>query len=310
MKKNMEEHFNNQIENNYNSLKEVAGRTDGISGVATGFRAFDMMTSGFQKGNLITIASAPSMGSTSFALSMLRNVSVTNRKPSLYVSLSMTERELVDRMIVNVCGISGEKIKNGQLSPSEWGQLDFKIKELYDSPMYIISDPFMHIDKLLAFVREYVTNNHIEILVIDYLQRLYAQLGYTDNRYLEINHFTRVLKSLALELDIPIVLISQINRNLDVREGINGKRPVLSDLRDSGTIEGDSDMVVFIHRPEHYHIYHDEKGNDLRGMAEIIIAKHRNGAVGDVLLRFCKEYARFENLVDEYVPMPGEGLKQ
>ena len=302
----MEEQINEQIQKNYKKLQELASTFEGINGVATGFHALDKMISGLSNGNLVTIAAVPSMGSTSFALSMLVNIAVERKEPSLYVSLSMTKEELVNRLIINVCDIPGEKIKNGQLSPYEWGQLDCKIKELYNSPLIIYDEPFMHIYKMVEDIRDCVKNNGIKIVVIDYLQRIYSQFSFFENRYLEINYFTRMLKSLALELDIPIVVLSQINRNIDHREGIDGKRPILSDLRDSGTIEGDSDMVIFIHRPDYYHVYQDEKGNDLRGMAEVIVAKNRNGAVGDVLLRFRGEYARFQNPDDDIrIPMPG-----
>ena len=302
----MEEQINEQIQKNYKKLQELASTFEGINGVATGFHALDKMISGLSNGNLVTIAAVPSMGSTSFALSMLVNIAVERKEPSLYVSLSMTKEELVNRLIINVCDIPGEKIKNGQLSPYEWGQLDCKIKELYNSPLFIYDEPFMHIYKMVEDIRDCVKNNGIKIVVIDYLQRIYSQFSFFENRYLEINYFTRMLKSLALELDIPIVVLSQINRNIDHREGIDGKRPILSDLRDSGTIEGDSDMVIFIHRPDYYHVYQDEKGNDLRGMAEVIVAKNRNGAVGDVLLRFRGEYARFQNPDDDIrIPMPG-----
>lgn len=306
----MEDQFNNELTRAYKRIQDLACSTEGISGISTGFYALDEITSGFQNGNLITIASTPSTGSTSFALSLLANISVRSRIPSLYVSLGMTAQEVVNRMIVNVCEIPGEKIKNGQLAPYEWGQLDYKLKYLYESPLHVLAEPFMHIDKMADNIREAVQKSQVKIVVVDYLQRLYTQFCHSENRYLEVNYFTRVLKSLALELDVPIIIISQINRNFDGREGIDAKRPRLSDLRDSGTIEGDSDLVLFVHRPDFYQIYQDEKGNDLRGMAEIIIAKHRNGALGDVLLRFKKEYARFENPDNDIIANAGRAVDE
>ena len=200
------------------------------------------------------IAARPAMGKTAFVLSMAKNMAVNAKIPVALFSLEMSNVQLVNRMIVNVCEIPGEKIKSGQLAPYEWGQLDYKIKELYDAPMYVDDPPSLSVFELR-----------------------------------------------------PIIALSQLNRGVESREGIDGKRPQLSDLRESGAIEQDADMVCFIHRPEYYKIYSDEKGNDLHGMAEIIIAKHRNGAVGDVLLRFRGEFARFQNPDDDViVPMPGE----
>ena len=214
---------------------------------------------------------------------------------------------MVNRLIVNVCEIPGEKIKSGQLAPYEWGQLDYKIKELYDAPLYVDDTPSLSVFELRTKARRLVREHGVKIIIIDYLQLMNASGMSFGSRQEEVSTISRSLKGLAKELNIPIIALSQLNRGVESREGIDGKRPQLSDLRESGAIEQDADMVCFIHRPEYYKIYSDEKGNDLRGMAEIIIAKHRNGAVGDVLLRFRGEYARFQNPDDEMVvPLPGE----
>ena len=206
-----------------------------------------------------------------------------------------------------MCEIPGEKIKSGQLAPYEWGQLDYKIKELYDAPLYVDDTPSLSVFELRTKARRLVREHDVKIIIIDYLQLMNASGMSFGSRQEEVSTISRSLKGLAKELNIPIIALSQLNRGVESREGIDGKRPQLSDLRESGAIEQDADMVCFIHRPEYYKIYTDEKGNDLHGMAEIIIAKHRNGAVGDVLLRFRGEFARFQNPDDEMiVPMPGE----
>ncbi|MGL5272138.1 MAG: DnaB-like helicase C-terminal domain-containing protein, partial [Phocaeicola sp.] len=189
------------------------------------------------------------------------------------------------------------------------GQLDYKIKELYDAPLYVDDTPSLSVFELRTKARRLVREHGVKIIIIDYLQLMNASGMSFGSRQEEVSTISRSLKGLAKELNIPIIALSQLNRGVENREGIEGKRPQLSDLRESGAIEQDADMVCFIHRPEYYKIFQDDKGNDLRGMAEIIIAKHRNGAVGDVLLRFRGEFARFQNPDDEMiVPLPGEEM--
>ena len=299
--------INPVIQEAYEMLQKAAARTDGLSGLSSGFHQLDKMTSGWQNSDLIIIAARPAMGKTAFVLSMAKNMAVNNKVPVALFSLEMSNVQLVNRLIVNVCEIPGEKIKSGQLAPYEWGQLDYKIKELYDAPLYVDDTPSLSVFELRTKARRLVREHGVKIIIIDYLQLMNASGMSFGSRQEEVSTISRSLKGLAKELNIPIVALSQLNRGVENREGIDGKRPQLSDLRESGAIEQDADMVCFIHRPEYYKIYTDEKGNDLHGMAEIIIAKHRNGAVGDVLLRFRGEYARFQNPDDEMiVPMPGE----
>jgi len=213
--------------------------------------------------------------------------------------------QLVNRLITNVCEIPGEKIKSGQLAPYEWGQLDSNITALHDAPLYVDDTPSLSIFELRTKARRLVREHNVKLIIIDYLQLMNASGASFGSRQEEVSTISRSLKGLAKELNIPIIALSQLNRGVESREGIDGKRPQLSDLRESGAIEQDADMVCFIHRPEYYKIYQDEKGNDLHGVAEIIIAKHRNGAVGDVRLRFVGQYARFQNLEDESLaPLP------
>ena len=308
--KNMKKDYtqiNPVIQEAYEMLQKAAARTDGLSGLESGFRSLDKMTSGWQDSDLVIIAARPAMGKTAFVLSMAKNMAVNAKIPVALFSLEMSNVQLVNRLIVNVCEIPGEKIKSGQLAPYEWGQLDYKIKELYDAPLYVDDTPSLSVFELRTKARRLVREHGVKIIIIDYLQLMNASGMSFGSRQEEVSTISRSLKGLAKELNIPIIALSQLNRGVESREGIEGKRPQLSDLRESGAIEQDADMVCFIHRPEYYKIYQDEKGNDLRGMAEIIIAKHRNGAVGDVLLRFRSEYARFQNPDDDMIiPMPGE----
>ena len=292
----------------YDLLQKAAARTDGLSGLESGFSKLDKMTSGWQNSDLIIIAARPAMGKTAFVLSMARNIAVNFRHPVALFSLEMSNVQLVNRLIVNVCEIPGEKIKSGQLAPYEWQQLDYKLKDLIDAPLYVDDTPSLSVFELRTKARRLVREHGVRVIIIDYLQLMNASGMSYGSRQEEVSTISRSLKGLAKELNIPIIALSQLNRGVESREGIEGKRPQLSDLRESGAIEQDADMVCFIHRPEYYKIYEDDRGNDLRGMAEIIIAKHRNGATGDVLLRFKGEFARFQNPDDDMIiPTPDSG---
>ena len=291
----------------YDLLQKAAARTDGLSGLESGFSKLDKMTSGWQNSDLIIIAARPAMGKTAFVLSMARNIAVNFRHPVALFSLEMSNVQLVNRLIVNVCEIPGEKIKSGQLAPYEWQQLDYKLKDLIDAPLYVDDTPSLSVFELCTKARRLVREHGVRVIIIDYLQLMNASGMSYGSRQGEVSTISRSLKGLAKELNIPIIALSQLNRGVESREGIEGKRPQLSDLRESGAIEQDADMVCFIHRPEYYKIYEDDRGNDLRGMAEIIIAKHRNGATGDVLLRFKGEFARFQNPDDDMIIPTPEG---
>ena len=288
------------IHDAYEMLQKAAARSDGLSGLSSGFEKLDRMTSGWQNSDLIIIAARPAMGKTAFVLSMAKKMAVDMKIPVAMFSLEMSNVQLVNRMIVNVCEIPGEKIKSGQLAPYEWVQLDSKIRDLYGAPFYVDDTPSLSVFELRTKARRLVREHGVKIILIDYLQLMNASGMSFGSRQEEVSTISRSLKGLAKELNIPIIALSQLNRGVENREGIEGKRPQLSDLRESGAIEQDADMVCFIHRPEYYKIYQDEKGHDLHGMAEIIIAKHRNGAVGDVLLKFRAEYARFQDPDEEW----------
>ena len=234
------------------------------------------------------------------------NIAIDQQIPVGFFSLEMSNVQLVNRLIANVCEIDGKKILNGQLTDVEWNRLDKKLRTMQGKPLYIDDTPGMSIFELRTKARRLVREKHVKMIMIDYLQLMNANGVKFGSRQEEVSTISRSLKGLAKELNIPILALSQLNRGVEGREGIEGKRPQLSDLRESGAIEQDADIVCFVHRPEYYRIYNDEKGNDLRHKAQIIIAKHRKGATGDVLLNFRGEYTRFENPDDSFLP-PSEG---
>jgi len=280
-------------------LQKAANQKEGLSGVRTGFDALDKITSGWQNSDLIIIAARPAMGKTAFVLSMAKNMAVNHNTPVALFSLEMSNVQLVNRLIVNVCEIPGEKIKSGRLEPFEWEQLDVKINDLYGAPIYVDDTPSLSVFELRTKARRIVREHGVKCLIIDYLQLMNASGMTFGSREQEVSTISRSLKGLAKELNIPIIALSQLNRGVESRQGAEGKRPQLADLRESGAIEQDADMVCFIHRPEYYKITEDDRGNNLIGLAEIIIAKHRNGATGDVRLRFKSEFAKFMNVEDD-----------
>ncbi|MDH8702153.1 replicative DNA helicase [Dysgonomonadaceae bacterium PH5-43] len=286
------------IKESIHLMNEAAKRPDGLSGVQTGFRDLDKITSGWQNSDLIIIAARPAMGKTAFVLSMAKNMAVNFNTPVAVFSLEMSNVQLVNRLIINVSEIPGEKIKSGKLEQYEWHQLDQKVKILYDAPIYVDDTPSLSVFELRTKARRLVKEHKVKCIIIDYLQLMNASGMTFGSREQEVSIISRSLKGLAKELNIPIIALSQLNRSVEnrsVKDGPEAKRPQLSDLRESGAIEQDADIVCFIHRPEYYKIYEDSQGRDLRGKAEIIIAKHRNGSTGDVLLSFKSDYIRFQN---------------
>ncbi len=294
------------------TIQNAAKNTDGLTGVSTGYYKLDDITSGWQASDLVIIAGRPAMGKTSFALSMAKNIAADMREPMAFFSLEMSNVQLVNRLISNACEIQGSKILNGQLQRDEWKRLDKRINNLLGAPLYIDDTPGLSVFELRTKARRLVREHGVKLIMIDYLQLMNANGMRFSSRQEEVSTISRSLKGLAKELNIPILALSQLNRGVESREGLEGKRPQLSDLRESGAIEQDADMVIFVHRPEYYHIYQDDNGRDLHGMAQIIIAKHRKGATGDVLLTFRGEYTRFENPEDKNLgnraPMGGEIL--
>jgi replicative DNA helicase len=275
-------------------MQFAANRTSGLSGLETGFHNLDKLTSGWQNSDLVIIAARPAMGKTAFVLSMAKNMAVNYNTPVAIFSLEMSNLQLVNRLISNVCELEGSKIKSGQLTDVEWSQTMARLKHLNGAPLYIDDSPSLSIFELRTKARRLVREHNVKIIIIDYLQLMNASGMKYGSREQEVSMISRSLKQLAKELNIPIIALSQLNRSVESRT--ENKRPQLSDLRESGAIEQDADMVCFIHRPEYYlHSGQDAEGNDIRGLAQFIVAKHRSGAVDDVKMRFRAAFARFEN---------------
>lgn len=289
-------------------LQKAAENKGELTGIPTGYAKLDDMTAGWQASDLVIIAGRPAMGKTSFALSLAKNIAVDYQRPIAFFSLEMNNVQLANRLMSNVCEIEGKKILNGQLDAEEWKRLDANVGRLANSPIYVDDTPGMSIFELRTKARRLVREKNVQVIMIDYLQLMNANGARFGNRQEEVSTISRSLKGLAKELNIPILALSQLNRTVEGRDGLEGKRPQLSDLRESGAIEQDADMVLFVHRPEYYRIFEDEKGNDLRGKAQIIIAKHRKGGTGDVLLEFKGEYTSFRNpTASTYVPVSPTG---
>jgi replicative DNA helicase len=274
-------------------IEEAAKHEETLVGVPSGYTKLDRLTSGWQKSDLIIIAGRPSMGKTAFALSMGRTIAVEHNRPIAFFSLEMSSVQLVNRLIVSETELPSNRIRNGNLDEHEWKQLDTKIKQLVEAPIYIDDSPAISIFELRAKCRRLKLQHDIQLIFVDYLQLMTGPPN-TLSREQEVSSISRSLKSIAKELNVPIIALSQLNRSVEIRSG--SKRPQLSDLRESGAIEQDADMVLFIHRPEKYGIFEDDDGNSLVGLAEILLSKNRNGPIGDIILRFREEFAKFIEL--------------
>lgn len=278
-------------------IKRAAANADGVSGVPSGFNKLDEITSGFQNGELITIAGRPAMGKTSFALSIAKNVAVDNKIPTLFFSLEMNATTVVNRLISNLCEIATNKIVSGQLMSDEQDRLYKRIELLTNVPLFIDDTPGLSIEGISNRVKKSVEENAIKLVIIDYFQLIATPNRSNRTRHDELAEIMHKLKNMARELDIPIVILSQLNRGVEDRGfDCNVRQIHLRDLRECGVIEEDSDIVLFVHRPEYYKIYQDEKGRDLRGLAYIIVAKHRMGRTDEFLLTFKGEFTKFDIL--------------
>lgn len=278
-----------------NELEKLGQQEEQITGVPSGFASLDAVTSGWQRSDLVIVAARPGMGKTSFTLSLARNAAVMYKKPVAFFSLEMSSLQLVNRLISSETELQSDKLRKGNLKPWEWQQLTSKAQHLAEAPLFIDDTPGINIFELRAKCRRLKMQHDIQLIIIDYLQLMSGSMGENknSNREQEISTISRSLKSIAKELNVPIIALSQLNRSVETRGG--DKRPQLSDLRESGAIEQDADMVTFIYRPEYYQILQDETGESTEGLAEIIIAKHRNGALDTVKLRFVSKFTRFED---------------
>lgn len=283
-------------------IEEIANQ-DGLSGIPTGFHKVDALTSGWQPSDLIIVAARPGMGKTAMTLTMARNMAVDQNVPVAFFSLEMSSVQLITRLISSETRLSSEKLRTGKLEKHEWEQLNVKVKSLEKAPLFIDDTPSLSIFDLRAKARRLASQYGIKIIMIDYLQLMTG--GSTQkggNREQEISMISRNLKALAKELNIPVIALSQLSRAVETRGG--SKRPILSDLRESGAIEQDADIVSFIYRPEYYKIdeWDDEERSPTEGQGEFIVAKHRNGGLDNIRLKFIGHLGKFDNLDDFSTP--------
>jgi replicative DNA helicase len=294
----------------HETLKEIEAlkdKKDGLTGVASGFTELDRMTSGWQRSDLVIIAARPAMGKTAFVLSCARNAAVDFHRPVVVFSLEMSSVQLVNRLISGETQIEQEKIRKGQLEEWEWQQIHSKIGRLEQAPLIIDDTPALNIFEFRAKCRRLKSQHDIQLIIIDYLQLMQGKSDGKGggNREQEIGSISRALKSVAKELNVPVIALSQLSRAVENRPGAS-KRPMLSDLRESGSIEQDADMVLFLYRPEYYGMTEDENGMPTQGVGEVIIAKHRNGETGTVRLKFVGKYVKFTDLdQDNFAPQSG-----
>jgi replicative DNA helicase len=283
-------------------IEEISNK-EGLSGIPSGFDKLDKLTSGWQESDLIIVAARPGMGKTALTLSMARNIAVNQNIPVAFFSLEMASVQLITRLISSETGLSSEKLRTGRLEKHEWEQLNVKVKSLEKAPLFIDDTPSLSIFDLRAKARRLSSQHGIKLIIVDYLQLMTAGGGQKGgNREQEISMISRNLKALAKELSIPVIALSQLSRAVETRGG--SKRPLLSDLRESGAIEQDADIVSFIYRPEYYKIdeWDDEERTPTEGQAEFIVAKHRNGGLDNIRLKFIGHLGKFDNLDDFDTP--------
>jgi replicative DNA helicase len=289
------------IQRNYQDIHTILGKVtqeveaagqahkDGVVGVPSGFPALDRLLQGWQPSNLIILAARPGMGKSALLLTLLRNAALNHRRAVALFSLEMAYRELGKRLISMETGLAGGKLNSGQLTRDEWQSYFANTARLDKAPIYIDDSPSLSLFELRAKCRRLKSRHKVELVAVDYLQIMRGDGG---NREQEIAYISRGLKSIAKELDIPILAACQLSRAVEVRGG--DKRPQLSDLRESGAIEQDADLVLSVYRPEYYGFTQDEEGNSAQGLVEVSILKHRNGPLGKIQLRFKAERACFE----------------
>ncbi|WP_026777974.1 replicative DNA helicase [Polaribacter sp. Hel_I_88] len=280
-------------------IQEI-GNQEGMSGLETGFTKLDALTSGWQPSDLVIIAARPGMGKTAFVISMAKNMAIDFGHGVAVFSLEMSSVQLITRMISSETGLTSEKLRKGNLEAHEWEQLNVKVKRLSDAPIFIDDTPSLSVFDLRAKARRLVSQHNVKIIVIDYLQLMTAGGKAGGNREQEISMISRNLKALAKELSVPVIALSQLSRAVETRGG--SKRPLLSDLRESGAIEQDADIVSFIFRPEYYGMteWDDDEHTPCEGQGEFIVAKHRNGGLDNIRLKFTGHLAKFSDLEEGF----------
>ncbi|MGE9516326.1 MAG: replicative DNA helicase [Solitalea-like symbiont of Tyrophagus putrescentiae] len=285
--------FQSIVMQSLDAIQKAKGSQEISNGIPSGFDALDTLTFGWQNSDLIIVAARPSMGKTAFMLSAVRNAVVKYGKKVAIFSLEMSALQLVNRMLAAESNIQASKIRLGDLQPEEWESLQNKADIFSELPIFINDNPSLNIFELRAECRRLKHKHNIDFIVIDYLQLMQGYSGTKHfNREQEISHISRSLKALAKELEVPVIALSQLSRAVEAR---HDKRPIISDLRESGSIEQDADLVLLLYRPEYYKIEQNENGESLKGLAEVIVAKHRNGPVGTAVLRFLSQYVKFDN---------------
>jgi len=288
-------------------IEAIHSKTNQKFSVPTGFYELDEILGGFQKSDLVIVAARPSMGKTAFALTLARNAAIDHKIPVGIFSLEMSTMQLIIRMLCAEGRLNAHLVRTGKLPSSEGVKLSKNAHKLIESPIYVDDTPAQTVLEIRAKARRLKVEKNIGMIIIDYLQLMQGPAK-AESREREISHISRSLKSLAKELNIPVLALAQLNRAVETR---TDKRPQLSDLRESGSIEQDADVVIFLNRPEYYGMKQDTDGNSLEGVAEVIVGKQRNGPTGDVKLAFIKEYARFENLaharqIEEYTEISSD----
>jgi replicative DNA helicase len=306
IKKSMQS-MNKVIKDTLRDIEELKHKTGKFTGVPSGFTKLDRITSGFQKSDLIIVAARPGMGKTAFALSVARNASLESlgegespRGVAIF-SLEMGNKQMVSRMISSEAEIQGHKLRTGELKDYEWAQLNSKIARLSEAPIFIDDTPALSVFELRAKCRRLKQQSNIQMVLIDYLQLMRGDdaSAKNGNREQEVSYISRSLKALAKELDVPVIALSQLSRMTERRTSASN-RPMLSDLRESGSIEQDADMVMFIYRPEYYQLSEwDDDATPTAGQAEIMIAKNRHGALENIRLRFINDFTKFTDLMED-----------
>jgi len=284
--------MNRAVKDAWEMIQAIHENKLGTVSVQTGYIHLDEMLGGFQKSDLIIVAARPSMGKTAFALSFIRNAAIDHNIPVAFFSLEMATVQLATRLVSAEARMDAHRLRTGNFRASDGAKISRTVHKLSSAPIYIDDTPGLSILEMRAKARRLHKEKGIGLIVVDYLQLMTAG-NKTESREREISLISRSLKALAKDLNVPVVALSQLNRAV---ESTTDKRPMLSHLRESGAIEQDADVVIFLYRPEYYGLMQFTNGDSTEGVAEIIISKQRNGPVGDVKLRFIKEYARFENL--------------
>jgi replicative DNA helicase len=285
--------INNQIKETFRIIEQRTTKRIPSAYIPTGFEMLDRRIGGWEPGELIVIGSRPSVGKTSLGLSLMRNVAVIHDIPCAYFTFETGVQHLTERIIAAEAEINITQLKNGGLTDTEWEKLERNLRNILDKKIFLISDPMLNPDNLHLTIERLVTEKGVRLVVLDYLQ-LIIPYRIRRNREQEVSTIIRKIKATAKELNIAVLLLSQLNRSVELRGGY--KRPMLSDLRESGAIEDDADKVIFIHRPEFYGIMEDEYGNSLKGIAELIIAKNRTGVTDELSLRFNSSHGKFTQL--------------